>query len=556
MLTKDSPYKFEAPWHAYEFAFHILEARANLVVVSMAWLTNEDRSTFTPFPKDPDFCMLTYWVRRLEPIIRAESDDEIIVVFCNRCGIEDDATYSGTSAVIGIKDGEVSVYGLLGRGVKELLVVDTEKRPFAKLIDRPEQPVAAGDESSPTQPPQIPDNGPPQPGSHTGSEPEGSVPTSSPGSAPSSARAHAGSEQTTPRASARSEVKKGPGKPSLVASRETAVRPRPSLSILTGPDAVTPFSTKPPVAMSPNTFNNRSLRTPPMSPSEDAVRHTADRFWDKTPSTAFLSSGLYTPSEPTWSEYEGPTTISFDKISHTPRAEAGRTPIASSIEAKPSVSPLFSRKPDAARPRRASPGLPRARAGSSSLTPVQGAGRTRATAQTPHQEDPASEDQTISIVASPSCFKTSFGPSESPVLFQPFPELASRPHHRSTPTSARRAGHNYSHTTAPNGSGTSPTTPLTPPPLLRHRKAYSAPTTPFTSSPSALGHGNGDGDEDVRQSESEQTHVQLQLEQEIMEKLFAGGHEAVLGKTMARGRRRPAGHIRGQELVPRSAVSV
>ncbi|KXX75285.1 Protein N-terminal amidase [Madurella mycetomatis] len=550
------PYKFEAPWHAYEFAFHILEARANLVIVSMAWLTNEDRSTFTPFPEDPDFCMLTYWVRRLEPIIRAESDEEIIVVFCNRCGIEDDATYSGTSAVIGIKDGEVSVYGLLGRGVKDLLVVDTEKRPFAKLIDRPEQPVAAGDESSSTQPTEVPDNEPPQSGSHAGSELGGSFPTPSPGSAPSSARAHAESEPTTPRASPSSEVKREPGKPFPVASRETAVRPRPSLSILTGPDAVTPFSTKPPVAMSPNTFNNRSLRTPPMSPSEDAAQHTADRFWDKTPSTAFLSSGLYTPNEPTWSEYEGPTAISFHKISHTPWVEVTRTPIASPIEVKPSVSPLFSRKPDSARSRHASAGLPRARAGSSSLTPVQSASRTMATAKTPHQEDQASEGQTISIVASPSCFKTSFGPGESPVRFQPFPELASRPHYRSTSTSARRAGHNCSHTTAPNGSDTSPTVPLTPPPLLRHRKAYSAPTTPFTSSTSVLDHGNGDGDEDARQSESRQVQLQLQLEQEIMEKLFAGRHEAVLGKTMARGRRRPAGHVRGQELAPRSAVSV
>ncbi|KAL2021506.1 hypothetical protein VTK56DRAFT_7139 [Thermocarpiscus australiensis] len=136
-----NPYKFEAPWHAYEFAFHILEVRANLVIVSMAWLTNEDRSTFTSFPKDPDLNTLTYWVRRLEPVIRAERAEEIIVVFCNRCGIEDDATYSGTSTVIGIKEGEVSVYGLLGRGTKELLVVDTEKPPFAKLIDRPEESI-------------------------------------------------------------------------------------------------------------------------------------------------------------------------------------------------------------------------------------------------------------------------------------------------------------------------------------------------------------------------------------------------------------------------------
>lgn len=79
---------------------------------------------------------LTYWVQRLEPIIRDESSDEIIVVFCNRTGMEEDAVYAGTSAVIGIHQGEVKVYGLLGRGVKELLMVDTDDPPFANLTIR------------------------------------------------------------------------------------------------------------------------------------------------------------------------------------------------------------------------------------------------------------------------------------------------------------------------------------------------------------------------------------------------------------------------------------
>lgn len=74
----------------------------------------------------------------MEPIIRAETDEEIIVVFCNRCGIEDDTVYAGTSAVIGIKDGEVSVYGLLGRCQKTLLVVDTDTKPLGKLVLRTE----------------------------------------------------------------------------------------------------------------------------------------------------------------------------------------------------------------------------------------------------------------------------------------------------------------------------------------------------------------------------------------------------------------------------------
>lgn len=49
-----NPYKFEAPWHAFEFAFHVLEVRANLVILSMAWLTREEAATFTSKPDEPD----------------------------------------------------------------------------------------------------------------------------------------------------------------------------------------------------------------------------------------------------------------------------------------------------------------------------------------------------------------------------------------------------------------------------------------------------------------------------------------------------------------------
>lgn len=59
-------------------------------------------------------------------------------MFCNRTGMEDDLVYAGTSSVVGIKDGEVNVYGILGRGAKDLLVVDTSNGPFAKLVQQRE----------------------------------------------------------------------------------------------------------------------------------------------------------------------------------------------------------------------------------------------------------------------------------------------------------------------------------------------------------------------------------------------------------------------------------
>ncbi|CZT52190.1 related to amino-terminal amidase [Rhynchosporium secalis] len=132
-----NPYKFEAPWSAWEFAYHILHKQANLVIISMAWLTREDSRAFSRTPKEPDMETLSYWLARLEPLIRAEGDGEIIVVLANRCGTEDDAVYAGTSAVLGIQGGEVKVYGILGRGERELLVVDTTRPPQAKLISEP-----------------------------------------------------------------------------------------------------------------------------------------------------------------------------------------------------------------------------------------------------------------------------------------------------------------------------------------------------------------------------------------------------------------------------------
>ncbi|KAI2463773.1 carbon-nitrogen hydrolase [Annulohypoxylon bovei var. microspora] len=133
-----NPYKFEAPWHTFEFAFHVLESNANVVILSMAWLTTEDFGVYSSKSSEPDLDTLTYWLTRLEPLIRAETEEEIIVIFANRTGVEDNAVYAGTSAVIGIQGGEVNVYGVLSRGAKELLVVDTEAAPYAKLVYRPE----------------------------------------------------------------------------------------------------------------------------------------------------------------------------------------------------------------------------------------------------------------------------------------------------------------------------------------------------------------------------------------------------------------------------------
>ncbi|KAF4454401.1 carbon-nitrogen family protein [Fusarium austroafricanum] len=127
-----------APQHAFEFATCILRAQPNLLIVLLAEMTKDDPRHFSRTPNKPDMETLEHWVIRLESVIRSENQSEIIVVFCNRTGYEDDATYAGTSAVLGIHGGEVKVYGLLGRSEKDLLVVDTDKPAPRKLVYDPQ----------------------------------------------------------------------------------------------------------------------------------------------------------------------------------------------------------------------------------------------------------------------------------------------------------------------------------------------------------------------------------------------------------------------------------
>lgn len=135
-----SPYKFEAPWDAFEFAYHVVESESNVVIVSMAWLTREDEQTFTQRQHEPDLDTLMYWISRFEPLINTDAAEETIAIFCNRTGVESDAIYAGTSAVVGFHQGEVKVYGLLSRGDNKLLVVDTNDTPYAKLVSRVRSP--------------------------------------------------------------------------------------------------------------------------------------------------------------------------------------------------------------------------------------------------------------------------------------------------------------------------------------------------------------------------------------------------------------------------------
>ncbi|KAK4103806.1 carbon-nitrogen hydrolase [Parathielavia hyrcaniae] len=266
-----NPYKFEAPWDVYEFAVHILQVRANLVILSTAWLTNDDQASFLSCPAVPDMSTLSYWVRRLEPVIRAKSSQETIVVFANRCGAEDEATYAGTSTVLGIKDGEVSVYGILGRGVEELLVVDTEKRPFGKIIDRPEVPVD-GEPGAPSAPAEDGGDGPskgPAPAAASGAVDSPTLPA---GAAPPTTN-HATlppSILTTTTAPSPLAIQQPPG-----ARKRTSTQPRPKLTVQTNLSPSTTPATSPTCVLMPS---HRPRPSPPQPTPQE--RHPA---WNDVP---------------------------------------------------------------------------------------------------------------------------------------------------------------------------------------------------------------------------------------------------------------------------------
>lgn len=135
-----NPYKFIAPWTSYEFANHALASRAEIVVLSMAWITRLSATELQEHAEQPDLDTVDYWLERMSPLRGANGpEQEVIIVFANRCGDEGDSPligpvrYAGSSTILGISkgdgqmDGEVRVWGFLGRAEEGVLVIDTSK---------------------------------------------------------------------------------------------------------------------------------------------------------------------------------------------------------------------------------------------------------------------------------------------------------------------------------------------------------------------------------------------------------------------------------------------
>ncbi|KAF2115010.1 carbon-nitrogen hydrolase [Lophiotrema nucula] len=124
-----NPYKFTAPWEDYEFANAALQSSSELVCVSMAWLAHLTPTEIMTNPTQADFATVAYWVERFQPLVEKAGEQPIYVVLANRCGMEKAVVYAGSTTVLKIEGGGVSLYETLGKFEEKCLVVDLNERP-------------------------------------------------------------------------------------------------------------------------------------------------------------------------------------------------------------------------------------------------------------------------------------------------------------------------------------------------------------------------------------------------------------------------------------------
>ncbi len=143
-----NPYKFEAPWTAYEFANHARDSRAKVVIVSMAWLTHLSHEELVGEALVPDMNTVGYWLERFRPLMAdaTGAEQDVILILANRTGEEGiaprigEVRYAGSSCVLSMKKGQdVKIWDIFGRSQQGVLVVDTTMP--ARFTIAPEKPL-------------------------------------------------------------------------------------------------------------------------------------------------------------------------------------------------------------------------------------------------------------------------------------------------------------------------------------------------------------------------------------------------------------------------------
>ncbi|KAK6461744.1 carbon-nitrogen hydrolase [Scheffersomyces coipomensis] len=148
-----NPYKFEAPFNAFEFSLSCYQQLSKLIICPMAWLspqspsiTKETGGLKIENDSEPDTSTVNYWILRFFPFLNHKNSilpknfEKVNVICCNRVGLEDDVLYGGSTSIfefngndglisnaeIDDKNPSVKVLGSLGKNNEEVLIKDIE----------------------------------------------------------------------------------------------------------------------------------------------------------------------------------------------------------------------------------------------------------------------------------------------------------------------------------------------------------------------------------------------------------------------------------------------
>ncbi len=131
-----NPYRFTAPFDAFEFANHHLEHKSKLILCSMAWLLEKDVTTewshdegklaeiYGSQDRKPSIETINYWCHRLLPLLEASANQDYTIVIANRTGYEKGSLFCGSSVIIRFENGRPIVQGWLGRGEESVLICE------------------------------------------------------------------------------------------------------------------------------------------------------------------------------------------------------------------------------------------------------------------------------------------------------------------------------------------------------------------------------------------------------------------------------------------------
>ncbi|GMF02295.1 hypothetical protein B5S28_g2582 [[Candida] boidinii] len=182
-----NPYKFKAPFGAFEFGNHVVKTDARLVLVPTAWMNTDFKDTWTQeeikawndfYDKDEpieynidlndkneilyeknekenfiyktnpmnhfkkqhaDLSTGRYWLTRLNPLFTNNKPTSRLIAICNRTGMDKNLMYAGSSTIFRTNSGissydesyggliaDFSLFGTMGQATEGLLIRDVE----------------------------------------------------------------------------------------------------------------------------------------------------------------------------------------------------------------------------------------------------------------------------------------------------------------------------------------------------------------------------------------------------------------------------------------------